>query len=264
MSYIRLGTSSTTCSLIPSEMREEILLVVEPIRNLSQAYLVFLSQVSLSLAAATGPLIVVTGPVLALNVLVNSIPYILLTLAIDCNVSNAAKNEAKAARANIRTFRDAKKLGLGFVPGVGELSEALDLADAFLVPVEKGQPPSAALIGSALEAMEATGDSEAMQIVQTVKQVDKTVGSPLATMIAQDKKRLAAEAKVADLKGKVSVLDAILKATDTAVRRSTEVHIDRSGQIVVQRSEPQRVSPLVGLGVLAALGAGIFFIARKR
>lgn len=177
------GSTAGSCSAlnaIPPRERVAIRSAALGIKDAAQVATFIAVEAQGSIWSLLGPFLFLLWPIVVVNVVALVLPYVVLSLLIDCDVTRALQNEASAARRNIRRIRDASRVpGAMLIPYAGEMLESANLADIFLAEVEAGRFPSPAAWGKALQAMSGSSVPAVRSAAAAAIQLDNSVGGPL-------------------------------------------------------------------------------------
>lgn len=177
------GSTAAQCSAlnaIPPRERVAIRAAALGIKDAAQAATFIAVEAQGSVWSLLGPFLFLLWPIVVINVVALVLPYVVLSLLIDCDVTQALKNEAASARRNIGRIRAGSRMpGAMLIPYAAEMLEAANLADIFLREVEAGRFPGPSAWAAALRAMSSSSVPAVRSAAAAALQIDTSIGSPL-------------------------------------------------------------------------------------
>jgi hypothetical protein len=113
----------------------------EPLARVFQAFAAFEMTLLPSLLAMQGPFVVITGPFIAVGLLLNVVPYVAVEVMLNCDLGEQVKRQAKMCRENLDLV--ASSGSVLPIPGMSEVKQAIAMVRPFLVAAEAGLMPAA-------------------------------------------------------------------------------------------------------------------------
>lgn len=267
MSY-HMALSGTARPLVPPEAVPALLAVKDGYQGL----LLIIAQVMLAMAAV--PVVgFVFAPFFLLSVALNAIPYLLLALAIDSNISNTMKNEAAGALRSLDKWDGLQKLpgasiglNVALVGQLGVMNSVARIFRVFLTPIARGLPPGPETIAETMTALKSLqGVQEAADLASLIDTIDALSGGAVYSKAVKERAAREQAAQRAKLEGdlqrrKPVAPKAPVRTVLTFERAPATVALLKPGAASAARPVEGSSAPLL-LGAAALVG--LFVLSRR-
>lgn len=267
MSYHTL--SGTARPLVPPGAVPALLAVKDGYQGL----LLIIAQVMLAMAAV--PVVgFVFAPFFLLSVALNAIPYLLLALAIDSNISNTMKNEAAGALRSLDKWDGLQKLpgasiglNVALVGQLGVMNSVARIFRVFLTPIARGLPPGPETIAETMAALKRLqGVQEAADLAKLIDTIDALSGGAVYSKAVKERAAREQAAQRAKLEGDLQRRKPV--APKAPVRPRTVLTFERAPTAsLLKPGAASAARPAEGSSAPLLLGAaalvGLFVLSRR-